>query len=166
MEQTARCRPARADDAEAVLALVRRTVEEVYPRYYPQGVADFFLLHHSGGSIMRDIAAGRMRVIEIGGRIVGTGSRDGNHITRVYVLPEFHGRGIGSRLMDALEAEIAREHGTALTDSSLPAAPFYERRGYRTVRHETQPCESGAVLVYEVMEKRLARTAEIKDAER
>ena len=61
MEQTARCRPARADDAEAVLALVRRTVEEVYPRYYPQGVADFFLLHHSGESIMRDIAAGNVR---------------------------------------------------------------------------------------------------------
>ncbi|MCH5291287.1 MAG: hypothetical protein J1D88_05955 [Treponema sp.] len=29
MEQTARCRPARADDAEAVLALVRRTVADI-----------------------------------------------------------------------------------------------------------------------------------------
>ena len=37
--------------------------------------------------------------------MVGTGSRDGNHITRVYVLPEFQGKGYGS--FNELWAEYA-----------------------------------------------------------
>ena len=36
---------------------------------------------------------GRIDVLEVDGKIVGTGSRTDNHITRVYVLPEYEGKG-------------------------------------------------------------------------
>ena len=36
----------------------------------------------------RDIEARRIDVLIVDGKIIGTGSREENHITRVYVLPE------------------------------------------------------------------------------
>lgn len=135
--------------------LVQRTIRAVYPRYYPQAVVESFCDLHSRDAIAADVAAGREGVVLAGGRVVGTGCRDGNHITRVYVAPGFQGRGAGSFIMQRLEDEIACDHATALLDASLPATGLYERRGYRTLRHERFPVENEAVLVYAVMEKAL-----------
>ena len=104
----------------------------------------FFLSLHSCEAIVEDIGCGRVGILV-----------DGNHITRVYVAPEFQGRGVGSFIMQHLEDEIAREHATAALDASLPAVGLYERRGYRTQRHERFPVENNAVLVYAMMEKDL-----------
>lgn len=139
--------------------LVQRTIRAVYPRYYPQAVVESFCELHSRDAIAADVVAGREGVVLVDGRVAGTGCRDGNHITRVYVAPAFQGRGVGSFIMQRLEDEIARDHATALLDASLPAAGLYERRGYRTLRHEQFPVEDEAVLVYAVMEKELDRFA-------
>lgn len=135
--------------------LVQRTIRAVYPRYYPQAVVESFCGLHSRDAIAADVAAEREGVVLVDGRVVGTGCRDGNHITRVYVSPAFQGRGVGSFIMQRLEDEIARDHATALLDASLPATSLYEHRGYRTLRHEQFPVEDEAVLVYAVMEKEL-----------
>nr|WP_270295632.1 hypothetical protein [Eggerthella sinensis] len=71
--------------------LVQRTIRDVYPCYYPQEVVDSFCGLHSRAAIEADVAAGREGVVLLDGRIAGTGCRDGNHITRVYVVPEFRG---------------------------------------------------------------------------
>ena len=98
------------------------------------------------------------------GTIVGTGSRDENHITRVYVLPEYEGKGYGSIIMDHLEAEIFSEYEIANLDASLPATMFYEHRGFRTVEHRKHDIGDGEVMIYEIMEK--GRFAEIKKADK
>lgn len=139
--------------------LVQRTIRAVYPRYYPQAVVASFCALHSRDAIAADVAAGREGVVLVDGYVAGTGCRDGNHITRVYVAPAFQGRGVGSFIMQRLEGEIAHEHASAVLDASLPAVGLYERRGYRTLRHERFPVEDGAVLVYAVMEKNLALPA-------
>lgn len=87
--------------------------------------------------------------------IVGTGCFDGNHITGVYVLPSYQKQGCGSQIMDCLEAEIIKKHEVAILDASLPAACFYEHRGYKTIGHGIYELENDVKLVYEIMEKRL-----------
>lgn len=57
-----------------------------------------------------------------------------------------------------VERQIAKVYDTVYLDASLPAARLYEKRGYKTIRHEKYPVENGVVLVYEVMEKCLADT--------
>jgi hypothetical protein len=89
---------------------------------------------------------------------VGTGCRIDNHITRVYVLPAFQGNGYGSYIMQQLEDEIGKRYIETILDASLPASRLYERRGYKTVKHEKRIVENGVVLVYEVMKKKLPRT--------
>ncbi len=56
-----------------------------------------------------------------------------------------------------IEEQIGRAYDTIYLDASLPAAALYEKLGFRTVRHERYPVENGAVLVYEVMEKKIRR---------
>lgn len=150
-------------DEAQVSALVRETISAVYPLYYPRAVVDFFLAHHGIERIREDIARGRVRLLKLDGALVGTGSVHGNEIARVFVAPGAQGKGCGKRIMDALEDEIAVHCAEAVLDSSLPACGMYERRGYRCVRHEKLPVEGGAVLVYEVMKKPLARV-EMTDA--
>ena len=87
------------------------------------------------------------------GEIIGTGSRTDNHITRVYVLPEYQGLGFGSMIMDELEKEIFRDCDYCELDASLPACIFYENRGYKTVKHIKYDIGGGKSMIYEIMRK-------------
>lgn len=56
--------------------------------------------------------------------------------------------------MKCLEREIGLKYNNVYLDASLPASQFYEKRGYKTIKHDNLNVENGVVLVYEVMEKK------------
>ena len=105
--------------------------------------------------IIKDIQKNIVYVLEVNDIIVGTGSFEENHITRVYVLPQYQGKGYGYHILKELEKEIARNYNNVILDASLPACKFYEGNGYKTVRHEEWKCDNEMILVYDVMEKQL-----------
>lgn len=140
---------------DCVFNIVQNTVTTIYPKYYPKEVVDFFSEHHSKENIAMDIENGNVGILVDNNQIVGTGSHEDNHITRVYVLPEFQRKGYGSFIMQRLEDEIAEKYNTVLLDASLPACHLYEKRGYNTIKHEKLSVANDAVLVYEVMERML-----------
>lgn len=146
-------RKATVEEAQIVCDIVQETKAKIYPHYYTQAVVDFFGRLHSIDNIKKDIDEERIDVLMADGKIVGTGSRTGNHITRVYVLPEYEGQGFGSAIMNHLEDEIFAEYDFCELDASLPAACFYEHRGYRTVEHRIHDIGDGEVMVYEIMRK-------------
>lgn len=146
------------DMADAIHHVLHTTIKTVYPKYYPKEVVDFFCIHHSKEHIIDGIASGNTGVLEVDGAIAGTGCFEGNHITGVYVLPAYQKQGCGSYIMNCLETEIAKQHDIALLDASLPAACFYERRGYKTVGHGICELENDVKLVYEIMEKRIRKS--------
>ena len=140
---------------ESVYQLVQETIKTVYPRFYPEEAVDFFCLLHDREAIGRDIENGRTGILLCDHQLLGTGSCEDNHITRVYVAPAYQGRGYGSYIMDCLENEIGRQYAAARLDASLPACCMYEHRGYKTIEHKSQAVGNGATLVYEVMERQL-----------
>lgn len=144
-----------SDMADAIHNILHTTIQTVYPKYYPKEVVDFFCRHHSKAHILDGIATGNMGVLTVDNVIAGTGCFDGNHITGVYVLPDYQNRGFGSKILNCLEAEIGRKHNTAVLDASLPAVCLYEHRGYKTVGHGIYELENDVKLVYEIMEKNL-----------
>ena len=77
--------------AEAVHNILHTTIKTIYPKYYPKEVVDFFCAHHSMEHVAEGIASGNMGVLTDGDKIVGTGCYFDNHITGVYVLPEYQG---------------------------------------------------------------------------
>ena len=107
--------------ADAIHHILHTTIRTVYPKYYPEEVADFFCQHHSREHILEGIASGNMGVLTDEDLIIGTGCYDGNHITGVYVLPDYQKQGCGSKIMDYLEMVISKKHDTVLLDASLSA---------------------------------------------
>lgn len=153
MEAFMEYRKAKIEEAQIVCDVVKGTKAEIYPHYYTQAVVDFFGRLHSIDNIKKDIIDGRIDVLEVNGKIVGTGSRTDNHITRVYVLPEYEGQGFGSLIMDHLEEAIFDEYDYCDLDASLPATIFYEHRGYCTVEHRKHDIGDGEEMIYEIMRK-------------
>lgn len=73
-------------------------------------------------------------------RLIGDGGMS-YYVKDVAVLPEWQGRGVGRRLMEAIDGYIRAhlEEGWAVSlelISTLEAQPFYEKMGF-----EARPCE-------------------------
>lgn len=170
-EMRMKYRLAEEKDRKEIFNLVQKTVKSVYPNYYPMEVVEFFCRLHGITAITEDIKNGNVSVLEIDGKIVGTGCFVDDHITRVYVLPEYQGKGYGTEIVKRMENEICQKYDRVHLDASLPAAGLYEKLGYRTVKHERFGVEHGVILAYEVMEKELwkmsviIRQMDIKDYE-
>lgn len=146
-------RKATIDEAQTICNIVMSTKSAIYPHFYTQAVVDFFGRLHSLENIKEDIKEGMVDILCVDGIMIGTGSRTGNHITRVYVLPEYEGKGYGSVIMEHLEDDIFAEYDECVLDASLPATLFYEHRGYITMEHRQHDIGNGEVMIYEIMRK-------------
>lgn len=141
-------------EAKQIAELVERTISEIYPKYYPDEVTEFFFFLHSEARIEADIADKNMWVLWCDGKMVGTGCAKGSHMARVYVLPNEQGKGFGSRIVEELEKEIGRKYDSVELDASAPAETFYEKRGYKTVKVEILAV-GDVEMEYKVMGKTL-----------
>lgn len=149
------CRSAKPEDAKEIYEIVQDTIKKIYPKYYLPEIVDMFCELHNEDNIGADIENGNVYVILENNKIIGTGTIKENYITRVYVLPEFQGRGFGTFIMNQLEEKIAKQYDKAELDASLPACRLYYNLGYKTIDHGILECAGGVILVYEIMEKKL-----------
>ena len=118
-------------DAEAVSALIQRTMRESNSRDYPldrlQPLIDYF-----SPEKVRRLGQERVCLVaEANRQLIGTAALEGAELATFFVLPEYQGQGIGRRLLAAIE-ELARTQGlTHITvDASITGAAFYARMGY------------------------------------
>lgn len=140
-------------DVEIVRTITVQTINSVYPRYYPKGAVDFFLSHHNENNIKSDIEKGIIYVLYDNENAVGTVTLRDNEICRLFVLPEYQGKGFGGRLLDFAEKKIAENYSKIIIDASLPAKPIYLKRGYTFTEYHTIKTENGDFLCYDIMEK-------------
>ena len=146
----------RADinDLVSIEWITRHTIEEIYPHYYPAGAVQFFLEHHSKENIQKDIEAGNVFCyLDPYGTITGTVTINGCEINRLFVLPEYQGKGYGRALLDFAEKEIAENHSSIKLSASFPAKQIYLSRGYVTTRFRVIDTPNGDKLCYDYMEK-------------
>lgn len=148
------------EDFDIVKNIVHSTIKTIYPHYYPMGVIEFFLKHHSDLNIRKGIETETVLLMEVDGVVVGTGSTYENEIGRMFVLPEFQGLGYGTSLMKELEDIIAKEYSKILLHSSLPAYNLYIKRGYVTVKYEKIITPNEDVLCFNIMEKPVGHNIE------
>lgn len=147
---------AKKENLGQVYQLVQDTIQTIYPKYYPSEIVDFFSNLHSKENIAADIESGYVRVLFLDNCLIGTGTFSENHISRLFVLPNFQQNGYGSHIMQCLEEEISAKHNSAILDASLCATCFYEHKGYKTISHNELSTGNGFTLVYGIMEKPLA----------
>jgi ribosomal protein S18 acetylase RimI-like enzyme len=131
--------PATPADAGEILTLQRAAYVTEAQLY---GDADIPPLTESLAGVVAAMAAGPMLKATLGHRIVGAGrSRaDGStlHIGRLVVAPDLQGRGVGTTVLDGLEAAAPAgvETFSLFTGHRSAALRLYHRRGYREVRRE------------------------------
>jgi GNAT superfamily N-acetyltransferase len=95
-----------------------------------------------------------------GGRIVGYAARRGREVTAVFVLPSRVRRGLGTRLLAAVERRAARSGARSVFVRAAPGAvAFYEARGYRPAGRVRVPLPGGVHLRARRLAKRLAAAA-------
>jgi ribosomal protein S18 acetylase RimI-like enzyme len=140
-------RPATAADAEALKAILRGTFESTWrPQITPAAAAAFLAEDRPAAYVAeREL---EFRVAERAGEVVGLVHWEGDFVHALHVLPSAARTGVGARLMEQAEAQIARAGFPAArleTDTFNTASQaFYAARGYREAgRYPDEEWNSG-----------------------
>ena len=144
----------KATDTELVKKLSHETIKAVYPHYYPKGAVDFFLAHHSSEHIAKDIEEGNTWLIYDNDTVVGTVTVNDSEINRLFVPPEYQGKGYGRALMEFAEKLVFGKYEYAELSASLSAKSIYIKNGYITTEYHIIDCENGDKLCFDTMKKR------------
>ncbi len=98
-----------------------------------------------------------MFVAEIQGAIAGFSSLHRREVCAIYVHPACTRRGVGTRLLNAVEqAAIARGIHTLRLDASVTAIPFYTAQGYAVVERSRHTFWDGTAVPCAKMKKQLS----------
>jgi GNAT superfamily N-acetyltransferase len=144
-------------DLESLEYVVHRTIKESYDKVYPPEAIKYFLELHSKENMAKDIPEGRTVILELSGKIMATGSIVKDEIKRVFILPEYQGRGYGRKIMEILE-KTALNNGIQRVKlcASLPSKDFYLAIGYKILKFTSLSVNNNEKLEYYDMEKYLA----------
>jgi len=130
---------AEAADAEAILALQKLAYESEAQLYQNWNLPP---LTQTLDSLREEFAEAVILKAVQGGRILGSVRARLEagiaHVGRLIVAPEYQRRGIGSCLLDAIEAECVEAQKFCLFTGSKSAGNLrlYQRHGYRITREE------------------------------
>lgn len=124
-------RPGRAADLAAIFAITRDSFAGLAKGHYAPAQVAAWMEGCSPETYREGVEAGRIRVAQLRGQVVGYVDARPGEITRLFVLPKAVGRGIGSRLL-RIGVRLAREghKGPVVLESLLNAVSFYEQRGF------------------------------------
>ncbi len=148
-------RKAETADFQIVRKITSDTINTIYPHYYPKGAVEFFLNHHNDSNIIKDINDNKVFLcLDPDGHEAGTVTLDGNEIGRLFVLPEFQGKGYGRELLDFSEKTIFENHNAIILHASLPAKNIYLRRGFCITESHVIDAPHGDFLCYDLMIKK------------
>lgn len=128
-----------APQADAVSRIIRRDLIEINSRDYSQDRIDALIAYFSPEKIEENSRSQCTFVAIQDGQIVGTASLDNfgsaespdYYAVAVFVLPESHGQGIGTRLMEVVESEARKLGAGKITvRAAITAKGFYLKLGY------------------------------------
>ncbi len=130
-----RIRNFKKEDARKVSNLTRKCLSEVNSKDYPKSVIEFMHKHFTPAKLIQYSKERNVFVAAENEKILGTASLKDDNISTVFVNPNIHGKGIGSKLMDRVE-DLAKKNGykTAKLSSSLTSFEFYKHRGYKKIK--------------------------------
>ena len=126
-------------DAEEISALIGRNFIEVNSKDYPLEQMKEKVRIFSADKIKERATNGHMYVICEDNIIVGTGtisdfwgSTTESILLTIFVLPEYHRKGIGRKIIETLEKDelFLRAERTEVC-ASITACEFYEKCGYK-----------------------------------
>lgn len=150
-------RPYEKRDAPGIVNLFYDTVRSVnLADYSPQQVAAWAPEVPDPDVWHRRMVSRTTLVAEENDEVVGFAElEESGHLDMFYLHRDAIGRGLGSRLYEAVESEArALGVGCISTEASITAHPFFGRQGFRVLQEQTV-WRGGVGLTNFVMEKPL-----------
>ncbi|MBS9476739.1 GNAT family N-acetyltransferase [Ancylobacter radicis] len=127
-------RPARAGDGPAVFAVTHQSVRGLATGAYSSAQIEGWMGARTPAFYEALITGGRMVVAERDGVVVGFVDADPGEVTRLFILPEVAGAGLGRRLLEVgIAAARAGHDGPIRLESTRNAEGFYRRHGFEPV---------------------------------
>lgn len=126
------------EDAGEVRNLIARNLLEVNSKDYGISAMEKLAKDYDVEKVLNVASYAHMYVFEFDGKIVGTGSISSfwgseteSILLCIFVLPEFHGKGIGSKIISTLEQDEFYVRANRIEiPASITATEFYRKFGY------------------------------------
>jgi ribosomal protein S18 acetylase RimI-like enzyme len=147
-------RRAKLADTQALERLLRRSWLTTFAPHLPDAAVDRFAAEDPVRTYVRAMW-NQFSVADEAGEVVGMYHVHGNLVAAIHVDPDCKGRGVGTRLMDAAESEIASRFDEARLEVlafNRSAQCFYSHRGW-SERRRFYGSECGSPV--ELVEMRL-----------
>jgi N-acetylglutamate synthase-like GNAT family acetyltransferase len=145
------------EDARVVASLICRNLREINSKDYSKEEIERLVLANSAEQIKINASQSHFYVALSCGKMIGCGAitetndKKESIIKTIFVLPEYHGKGIGKKLIGALEQdEFFLQAKQIELFASITAIGFYEHLGYSFCKQDKTLDENG---LYQ-MEKR------------
>ena len=138
-------------DAEEVANLIIRNFKEVNSRDYSPEAIDNLVKSHDAVWVKGVASYANMYVFRFEEKIIGVGSISSywgseteSILLTIFVLPEFHGKGIGRTIIRTLEQdELFKRAVRVEIPASITAVEFYQKFGYEFKQGVKQLDEEG-----------------------
>ena len=131
-----------------VSELIRKTLIEVNSKFYPKSVIEYLCNEFSPKFLIQLSKEREFFLAVEKSKIIGTITIINDYLGTLFVNPDYHGKGIGTKLMEKIE-NLAKERKIQKLKlkSSINAVDFYEKLGYKK-GEQSQSEEYG--LTYEM----------------
>ena len=127
-------RAARLDDADAVFNITKASIAGLGRASYSQDQIANWMGERTPAFYRELIAAGRMTVSLRAGTVVGFVDAIPGEVTRLFLLPEAAGVGLGRRLLEIGVAQARLGHsGPIRLEATINAEAFYQKHGFRSI---------------------------------
>jgi GNAT superfamily N-acetyltransferase len=94
-----------------VFHIVHKTIEEIYPKYYPRMAVDFFHKHHSKENMEKQLPSAYTLVLFENKELIGSGTLYNNEIKRFFILPQYQNKGYGKKFLGRIHTNYAHAFG-------------------------------------------------------
>jgi len=117
-------------DAKELSDLITRNIKINNSRYNV-AIVDKFCRKYSPEEIIKKSKISLIVVLEEKGKLIGTGTLEGNYINAIYINLESQSQGFGSLILEFLEGK-AKEKGESWVKlhGTRGSFGFYEKKGY------------------------------------
>ncbi len=133
----------RKSDSIKVYELIRKNDLETASKFYPKKIINEWLKELSPAKILKKSMERICFVAEKDKKIVGYVSLSEDEVKKLFVLPKFHKKGIGKKLLDKIE-KVARGKRIKklVLYSNFYAEPFYKKCGFKKIKISLQKAGS------------------------